>query len=492
MTETWQLVMPEGLFARLHGHLFPGDGDEHGAVIVAGMSRTARGTRLLARDVRLAEDGRDFVPGDRGYRKLRAEFVANQIFPCRDERLVYLAVHNHGGRGSVAFSDVDLASHERGYPALLDIADGMPVGALVFAEDAVASDIWLPSGRRISLERVTVVGRTIRHLSPAPGALTASADPSRDRQARLLGARGQAILQSLKVGVIGAGGAGSVVVELLARLGIGELVIVDPERVETSNLSRLVSAPELRSLRWLSDARRPKVVQRIGQFIAPTKVRLARRQVARASASTRVTALVGDIADEASARSFRDCDYLFLAADSMQSRLVFNALVHQYLIPGVQIGAKAVVDEASGRLEQVFSVARPVRPGSGCLLCNGLISSVGLQREAETPEERRDHRYVDEPDVVAPSVVTLNALAASSAVNDFLFAATGLTQPGAESGYILFDALTRKPYLDAPRACADCPECSSSSSSRLARGDERRLPVKMPSTTSRSNQRERR
>lgn len=34
------------------------------------------------------------------------------------------------------------------------------------------------------------------------------------------------------------------------------------------------------------------------------------------------------------------CDYLFLAADSMRARLVFNALVHQYLIPGVQLGSK--------------------------------------------------------------------------------------------------------------------------------------------------------
>jgi tRNA A37 threonylcarbamoyladenosine dehydratase len=56
----------------------------------------------------------------------------------------------------------------------------------------------------------------------------------------VFGDRGQALLAAQKVGVIGAGGAGSLVVEYLARLGVGHLVVVDPERIETTNLPRVV------------------------------------------------------------------------------------------------------------------------------------------------------------------------------------------------------------------------------------------------------------
>jgi hypothetical protein len=35
-------------------------------------------------------------------------------------------------------------------------------------------------------------------------------------------------------------------------------------------------------------------------------------------------------------------------------------------------------------------------------------------------------RYVDEPEVVAPSVITLNAVAVSHAADDFMFYMTGL------------------------------------------------------------------
>ena len=55
----------EPLFKQLMGHLFPGDNDEHGAVIAAGVSRSPRRTDLLAREVFLAQDGVDYVPGRR-------------------------------------------------------------------------------------------------------------------------------------------------------------------------------------------------------------------------------------------------------------------------------------------------------------------------------------------------------------------------------------------------------------------------------------------
>lgn len=97
MNAPWTLTLPSGLMAQLQGHLFPGDGDEHGAVIAAGMVETSRGTRLLARDLVLAQDGVDYVPGKRGYRMLTASFVTKNILRCASQRLVYLAIHGHGG-----------------------------------------------------------------------------------------------------------------------------------------------------------------------------------------------------------------------------------------------------------------------------------------------------------------------------------------------------------------------------------------------------------
>jgi hypothetical protein len=163
--------------------------------------------------------------------------------------------------------------------------------------------------------------------------------------------------------------------------------------------------------------------------------------------------------------------------DGMRARLLFNAISHQYLIPGVQVGAKVQVDKATGEVVDVFSVVRPVTSESGCLLCNRLINSARLQEESISEGERKGQRYVEEPEVIAPSVITLNAVAASHAADDFLFYMTGLRDSNVPTAYMRFQPRSRQVWLDEPRKSPGCPECGVEPKSRLARGDARRLPV---------------
>lgn len=126
---------------------------------------------------------------------------------------------------------------------------------------------------------------------------------------------------------------------------------------------------------------------------------------------------------------------MFLAADSFQARLVFNAVVHQYLIPGIQVGAKVRANAQTGSILDIYAVERPVTPDVGCLWCNELIPPRRLQEEAATRVERSAQAYVEDADVAAPSVVTLNALGAAQASNDFLFMVTGLLVDDVDLGY---------------------------------------------------------
>lgn len=477
VTRPWALIIPEALMHALEVHLFPGDGDEHGAVIAAGLAQTPRGARLLARDLFLARDGVDYVQGQYGYRMLTASFVRDRALYCRDEHLSYLAVHCHGGSDQVSFSPEDLASHERGYPALRDIVRGQVVGALVLARNAAAGDLWLPDGSRAGLAEARVVGRRVRWLYPAPMRHPSGAGPHYERQVRLFGDRGQAVLAGLKVGVIGTGGIGSLLVEYLSRLGVGHLVVADPDRIDVTNLPRVVGASRWDAKVWLTDPGRPRWLRRIGEQLSAPKVHIAARVARRANPAVRIEPIFGTVVDHAVAQGFVDCDYLFLAADSMQARLVFNALVHQYLIPGTQLGAKIRTNPGTGEIIDVFSVVRPVSPDRGCLWCNGLILPASLQKEALTEDERHAQRYVEDPDIHAPSVITLNAVAAAHGVNDFLFSITGLGHPNVPADYIRFDPRRSDVAFDSPRRDSACTECGSAVRSRFARGDSRGLPV---------------
>lgn len=481
--KAWELRLPDSLFTELKRHLFPGDGDEHGAVIAVGAAQSPRGRRLLARQLFIAEDGVDYIPGQHGYRALTANFVARVSHFCAQNRLGYLAVHCHGGRDEVGFSDVDLASHRRGYPALLDIMDGRPVGALVFAENAVAGNIWSQNGIE-PLELATIVGLNHQRLYPVLPQHPTISDEIYRRQSLLFGARGQAILRGAKVGILGLGGVGSLINEWVARLGVGEIVAVDFDRVAPSNRPRLVGAAPWDTLDFLLTSRW-LWLRRFGERLSRHKVRIARRVALGANPQIRYHAIVGREVDAPVAAELKDADFLFLCADSMQSRLMFNALVHQYLIPGVQIGSKVSLDPDSGDILDVFSVARPVlpEPGGGCLWCNQLISPARLQEEALPEEQRRRQAYVDDPAIEVPSVVTLNALAASAAANEFMFSLVGLhDEEGVLPGYRMAAPRARRWSKVACMAEAGCLHCGRGKKSVFARGDDAALPCRAAPT----------
>lgn len=437
---------------RIMDHLFPGDQDEHGAILRAGIVRNGSSLRLLVQHVEPAEFGTDYVVGRYGYRALAPTFIHREILQCRDAGLAYLAVHNHyGSDRRVRFSSIDLESHKRGYPSLLDIGRGVPVGALVFGRRSVAGDIWLPDGRRLSLGTYRVIGDHFSRLysHPKGGRQRTSAH---DRQVRMFGAAGQDVLEASKVAVVGLGGVGSLVAEYLARLGVGHLILIDPDRIESSNLSRVVGAT-------LVDVE-------TGQL----KTQIAVRHARELANNARLQPIADDVSRHSVAQVLRDCDFIFLAADSMRARLVVNALAHQYIIPVIQVGAKIRQDKF-GNLADAMCAVRHIRPGTGCLWCNGLIDPTQLAVEAKSDRERKEQAYgVQEPN---PSVITLNAVAAAHAVNDFLFDFLGLRTGDVEAAYHNFHFDRGKDQHVMPRRSPQCRECVD----RLAMGDAMELPV---------------
>ena len=195
-------------------------------------------------------------------------------------------------------------------------------------------------------------------------------------------------------------------------------------------------------------------------------------RVAReASRSIGYEAIAGDVTEPAVAERLLDCDAIFLAADSMQARLVVNAMCHQYLIPTWQVGAK-VVSNRSGTIEDAFSVVRRLVPGESCLWCSELIDSTRLAEEAVSSEQREAQRYVDE--VPAPSVITLNAVAAAHAVDQYLFATLALQDAPEAVHWLRYRNVEPSPAIELPRRNPACPDCQGA----LGAGALKPLPLR--------------
>jgi hypothetical protein len=147
--------------------------------------------------------------------------------------------------------------------------------------------------------------------------------------------------------------------------------------------------------------------------------------------------------------------------------------------PGIQVGAKVQVAR-DGSVTDIFSVVRPVAPGFGCLWCNELINPAKLREEATSVEQVRRQRYVDDDAVQAPSVISLNAVVAAHAVDDYMLSVTGHLPSDYEPLWRRFHPAAActagRIIYENPRRGGDCPECSECG--RLGIGRSRHLPTK--------------
>jgi len=128
----------------------------------------------------------------------------------------------------------------------------------IFVRD-YAEDQLLPWHRQVeATERFGVTLAQVEEVALERGIL-----PSRyQRNRKALSASDQLTLFRSSVAVIGCGGLGGYVIEELARLGVGRLVVIDPDVFEEHNLNRqLLSSPAN-----LGTAKVDAAVRRVGKI----------------------------------------------------------------------------------------------------------------------------------------------------------------------------------------------------------------------------------
>ena len=251
-----------------------------------------------------------------------------------------------------------------------------------------------------AITRLRVAGRHLRvHLSDhaKPG----SPAPVFDRQVRAFGVHGQRLLGALRVGVVGAGGTGSAVVEQLARLGVGDLVIMDGDVVDETNLTRIHGSTT--------------------DDVGVPKAELAARLAESFGTGTRARAIVGSVACRAGVEALGDRDVVFGCTDDQAGRLVLSRFAYWYLVPVIDMGV--MVDASEGQIRGVEGRVTVLAPGEPCLDCRGQVDAVVASAEMLDPARRSElagQGYIPGVDGHAPAVVSFTTVTAGLAVSDLL------------------------------------------------------------------------
>jgi molybdopterin/thiamine biosynthesis adenylyltransferase len=156
-----------------------------------------------------------------------------------------------------------------------------------------------------------------------------------------IGAQGQARLSQGRVVIVGCGATGACVSGLLARAGVGRLVIIDRDYVEPSNLQRQSLFDEADAAESL-----PKAVA-------------AARKIAAFNSEVETTPAVADLTSENIESLLGGADLILDATDNFETRYLINDFAVKHGRPWIYAAAVAA-----------YAVTMNVLPGeTACLAC---------------------------------------------------------------------------------------------------------------------------
>ena len=400
----YQLRLSGEQHKRLQQHLFPGDMKEAVAVVLCGRSESDELSILLTHKLEL-------IPHEECYRE--EDFIrwkTDRIVPLLEQAEKYnmaiLKIHSHPG-GYDQFSEVDDQSDNELFSSVFGWCDG---------EGVHASAVMLPGGEIFGrvfktdltiqkLDKISVAGDQIFLWDNSHRAML---DGFALRTIQTFGDGTYQKLKQLKIGIIGCSGTGSPTIEQLVRLGVGHVVIIDPDKVEVKNLNRILNTT-------IADAENQRF-----------KVTVLEDFINRIGLDTKVTAFAKNLYDSPEAMAaLISCDIIFGCVDSVDGRHLVSQLSNFYLIPYFDLGVRLGAD-GQGGIEHIVASVNYIQPGCSTLLSRGLYSTDRLFADGllrQDPEEfakREKLGYVRNANVDRPAVISINMQISSMGINEFL------------------------------------------------------------------------
>lgn len=387
----------------LRTHLFPGDGNEAVAFAICGRASRPDGEMLLVHEIvgiphHVCERTPYHVtwPG---------EALDGILTKAMNSGMAVVKFHSHP-TGHPWFSETDDRAENLLFPS---------VYGWLGNRGPMASVIMLPDGRLVGRAvHEWGIGQPLRKIRVAgddflfwPGNEHVHVPEFAKRVAQTFGDGTFAKLRSLKIGVVGCSGTGSIVIEQLARNGVGELVLVDPDHVEGKNLNRILNSTA-------KDAEEKQ-----------NKAVVLRRAIEEMKTGTIVSAHPYDLFDKRALLDLSTCDVVFGCMDSIDGRHVLNKLAATYLIPYIDVGVRLDADGV-GNINSIWLAVHTLQPCGSSLKSRGVYDQAGLDAAfllRTSPDEYnrlKKQGYIKGVDVESPAVISVNMQAASMAVNEFL------------------------------------------------------------------------
>jgi hypothetical protein len=340
MTNTTTTIrFPRGKFADLRHNLLQNSDREVFAMLFG--KRTTVGNMSVIKVT-------DFhFPGPDDYEeqslcslRLKREFVFQKLVQMQHDGTAdtLIDVHTHPfSKAGVAFSAVDDRDEMKFHSWLNTTLDGIHYASIVLSQSDYAARTWESSIAEAVARPARVKCQTAVENWPCADMRedsTADLDYS-DIQSGFLARSALAlgldnvrrVMTDQTIGIVGVGGLGSVIAENLIHSGFQTIHLIDPDRVEITNLNRIVGA-------YHSDAEANRL-----------KVEVVKQHLLRINPNAKVDAHSIGVEDEASLPALLQCDWIVIATDNHFSRYEAQKIALELAIPLISAGVNITVED---------------------------------------------------------------------------------------------------------------------------------------------------
>jgi hypothetical protein len=304
------------------------------------------------------------------------------------------------------FSPVDDQSDELLFTSISSLlGDGLAHASVILLPDGSCIGRVVKDGIEFEPFRsIAVIGDDIVIWTEA----SEGASPTSSKRNQQVFGRGTiARIRTLSAAVVGCSGTGSLVVEQLARLGIGRLVLVDPDLVEEKNLNRVLNTGK-------EDV-----------YLGKPKVFALASAIARMGLAQEVLPLPLNVVTQRAVREIAACDVVFGCTDGAEARHVLNRLATFYSLPYFDVGVRLDAD-GSGGISNITGAVHYLQPGGSSLLSREVYTMEQVEAEElrrtnpEIYRARRDEGYLRGIDEDRPAVIPVNMFFSALVVQEFL------------------------------------------------------------------------
>lgn len=276
------------------------------------------------------------------------------------------------------------------------------------------------------------------------------------RQEKAFGKPFNMKLQSLRVAVVGLGGTGSPIANLLARTGIGELILIDGDKLDETNMNRVSGF----------------TAEDIGQ----NKAKTVEKFINSLGLKIKVIAIPNYINESDEAMdSLSSADIIFGCTDDVAGRDLLNQALYYYSQVYIDVGLSGNVDkdvDGNPYLRTQKGRVSCILPEFGsCLRCQNVINDQKISDEQALkdnpeladldPDILKKDYYIFGANVQSPGIGAFTRSTANNAIATFMNLISSYRDLPSDlrQDNIWIDFIHMNIHSNIPRDIPDCIYC---------------------------------